>query len=454
LALAPRVKGEARTKEVGLFMDSGEDLQTQAAAKSGARASADKAGHGLQKMDVRWALALFGTAIGAGVLFLPIRAGIDGFLPVIAMFILALPLVYFSHRNMTRFVLSGDSKAKSIVDVVRRHWGARAGHIFSFLYFMSIYPILILYAVALTNNIETSLREFAGAQTLSRPLIAACVVLFVMAVVGCGKNLIVRVMSWLVYPFIVVLALLSLFLIPHWSFAHITLTTHHSLWGAVYSVLMIIPVMVFAFNHSPAISAFATSYKSSDKQAELAGTARALKLGHFLMLSVVLLFVLSCVFTLSPQDMRHAQAANISVLDYLAISIQQPLFKYSAAAIAFIAIIKSFFGHYLGAGEGFSDMVRHISGHRVNLRQADIISLIFMGITAYLAAVFNPSVLVIIEKVAAPIICLILFIMPVYASWKVPAVRALFSPHDWFGRWFPLLIGIITIILAVCDWVA
>jgi len=429
--------------------------------------------HKLQQRDIRWALALFGTAIGAGVLFLPIRAGIDGFIPVIAMFILAWPLVYYAHRNMTRFVLSGNAEAKSIVDVVRGHWGHRAGDLFSLLYFLSIFPILILYAVALTNNIETSLHEFYGAEHFMRPLIAAIVVLAVMAVAANGKSLIVRVMGWLVYPFIAALLLFSLGLIPHWSLSHISLAAPAAagmagggsalagggggagaaLGSALYSSLMIIPVMVFAFNHSPAISAFAISYKKSgDKAAELAGTDRALKLAHGLMLSVVLFFVLSCVLTLTPAQMGEAQTQNVSTLDYLAIYLQQPAFKYSAALIAFIAIIKSFLGHYLGAREGFSDIVRRLSGGRVSLRAADIISLIFMGICAYLAAVFNPSVLSIIEKIAAPVVCLILFIMPVYASWKVPAVRALFSERDRFGRWFPLIIGLITIILAIAGW--
>jgi len=408
----------------------------------------------LQKRDLRWALALFGTAIGAGVLFLPIRAGIDGFIPVIAMFILAWPLVYYSHRNMTRFVLSGDAQAHSIVDVVRGHWGQKTGDIFSLLYFFSIFPILILYAVALTNNIDTDIRQFAGAENISRPLIAAIVVLFVMAVAANGKGIIVRVMGWLVYPFIAVLLLFSLALIPHWSFGHLTMSSGADGRGIAYSVLMIIPVMVFAFNHSPAISAFAISYKKANKgrMEELAGTNRALKLAHILMLSVVLFFVLSCVLTLTPANMRAAQADNVSVLDYLAIYLQQPAFKYSAALIAFIAIIKSFLGHYLGAGEGFSDIVRRVSGERISLRAADGISLIFMGICAWLAAVFNPSVLSIIENIAAPVICLILFIMPVYASWKVPAVRALFDENDRFGRWFPLIIGVITIILAIAGW--
>lgn len=35
--------------------------------------------------DTRWMLSLFGTAVGAGILFLPIKAGVGGFWPVVVM---------------------------------------------------------------------------------------------------------------------------------------------------------------------------------------------------------------------------------------------------------------------------------------------------------------------------------------------------------------------------------
>ena len=40
------------------------------------------------KFDTAWILNLFGTAVGAGVLFLPINAGMGGFWPLVVMAIL------------------------------------------------------------------------------------------------------------------------------------------------------------------------------------------------------------------------------------------------------------------------------------------------------------------------------------------------------------------------------
>ena len=38
-----------------------------------------------RKSDTTWTLGLFGTAIGAGVLFFPIRAGFGGLIPILLM---------------------------------------------------------------------------------------------------------------------------------------------------------------------------------------------------------------------------------------------------------------------------------------------------------------------------------------------------------------------------------
>lgn len=54
--------------------------------------------------DTVWVLGLFGTAIGAGVLFLPINAGIGGFWPLLIVFVLAFPITYLAHRGLARFI--------------------------------------------------------------------------------------------------------------------------------------------------------------------------------------------------------------------------------------------------------------------------------------------------------------------------------------------------------------
>lgn len=49
-----------------------------------------------RKSDTTWTLGLFGTAIGAGVLFFPIRAGFGGLIPILLMLVLAYPIAFIA----------------------------------------------------------------------------------------------------------------------------------------------------------------------------------------------------------------------------------------------------------------------------------------------------------------------------------------------------------------------
>ena len=101
--------------------------------------------------DTTWMLGLFGTAIGAGTLFLPINAGLGGFWPLLILALLAFPMTFYAHRGLTRFVLSGREGA-DITEVVEEHFGIKAGALITLLYFFAIFPILLIYSVALTNT--------------------------------------------------------------------------------------------------------------------------------------------------------------------------------------------------------------------------------------------------------------------------------------------------------------
>ena len=51
-----------------------------------------------RKSDTTWTLGLFGTAIGAGVLFFPIRAGFGGLIPILLM----LDVLYSRYLQIDR----------------------------------------------------------------------------------------------------------------------------------------------------------------------------------------------------------------------------------------------------------------------------------------------------------------------------------------------------------------
>lgn len=400
---------------------------------------------GWRKTDTVWMLGLYGTAIGAGVLFLPINAGMGGLLPLIVMAVLAFPLTFFAHRALTRFVLSGSNPAGDITDVVEEHFGAGAGKLITLLYFFAIYPILLMYSVAMTNTVESLMVNQLGLVPPPRALLSLILIIGMMTVVRFGKSMIVKAMSVLVYPFVAVLMLMACCLIPYWHGAALeTLNagSGRNLWMTLWLAL---PVMVFSFNHSPIISSFALAKRQEYGEQAERKCSRILACAHLLMVLTVMFFVFSCVLSLSPQDLQSAKAQNISILSYLANHFNAPLIAWIGPLIAVVAITKSFLGHYLGAREGFNGMVNKALRSRGKALAPDRLNrltAVFMLLTTWLVATLDPNILKMIETLGGPIIAVILFLMPMYAIQRVPAMR---QYSGKLSNLFVMLAGLIAI---------
>ncbi|WP_312582446.1 HAAAP family serine/threonine permease [Atlantibacter hermannii] len=420
-----------------------ETTQTSTIASTATRSS-------WRKTDTMWMLGLYGTAIGAGVLFLPINAGVGGMIPLIIMAIIAFPMTFFAHRGLTRFVLSGKNPGEDITEVVEEHFGIGAGKLITLLYFFAIYPILLVYSVAITNTVDNFITHQLGMTAPPRAILSLILIIGMMTIVRFGEQMIVKAMSVLVFPFVAALMLLALYLIPQWngaaldtlSFSSAATTTGNGLWMTLW---LAIPVMVFSFNHSPIISSFAVAKREEYGVDAEKKCSRILAFAHIMMVLTVMFFVFSCVLSLSPADLAEAKAQNISILSYLANHFNAPVIAWMAPIIAIIAITKSFLGHYLGAREGFNGMVIKSlrgKGKSIEINKLNRITALFMLVTTWIVATLNPSILGMIETLGGPIIAMILFLMPMYAIQKVPAMRK-YSGH--ISNVFVVVMGLIAI---------
>lgn len=374
--------------------------------------------------DTMWMLGLFGTAIGAGTLFLPINAGLGGFWPLAVMAVIAFPMTYLAHRGLCRFILSSSKPGSDITEVVAEHFGATAGKLITLLYFFTILPILLIYGVGLTNTVQSFMVHQLGMVPPPRILLSLGLILGLMGVIKLGEQMVVRVMGWLVYPFVLVLMGIGLYLAPDWNGAILDQVPTAGQFSL--TLWLSIPALVFSFNHSPAISRFVVAQQNRYGEEAEAQTTRIEKYAVVMMVLVVMFFVFSCVFSLTPQELADAKAQNISILSYLGNKFDNPLMAFLTPAVAFVAITKSFFGHYLGAREGLNGLISQQlrgQGKPVDEKAINRFSALFMVAAVWIAATLNPSILGMIESLCGPIIAALLFIMPMYAIRKVPAMR-------------------------------
>ena len=346
-----------------------------------------------------------------------------GFWPLIIMTILVGPMTYFAHRGLARFVLSSKNPGQDITYVVQEHFGKTGGRCITLLYFLAIYPILLIYGVGITNTVISFMEHQMHMAPPPRSVVSFVLIAIMVGIMLTNENFILKVTNWLVYPLIAILFGLTLYLIPHWNGA--ILREMPSAHDFVTTLWLTIPVLVFAFNHSPAISSCVVSHahhfpQGSDTDREISKTLRQ---AAMMLVAFVMLFVFSCVLSLTPADLSQAKAQNISILSYLANHFDNPVISYFGPFVAFLAISSSFFGHYFGAREGLEGLVNQLLDKPIEPKKFQKISAAFFMITLWIVAILNPSILGFIESLSGPVIAMILFIMPMYAIRHVPALQ-------------------------------
>lgn len=428
--------------------------------------------------DTRWTLSLFGTAVGAGILYLPIKAGIGGFFPVVVMSIIIFPMVYLSHRALSLFVYQADGNDKDITYAAEEYFGTKTSIFISILYFFAIFPICLAYCVGITNTFESFVynqllplldaqnslalfiqgiydvgvneqgKNIAALSPFYRALLVFVLVSTFMAIMLFSEEKITKICELLVYPLCTVLFIFSLYLIPHWNFK--SFSTFPDAKELIVIVWLTLPVLVFSFNHSPAISTFSLSVKREYREDSVPKINQILFKTSAILLFFVMFFVFSCTLALEPLEFAEAKAQNIPILSYFANKLDNSIVAFGGPLVAFLAITTSFFGHYFGAREGAYGIVRKCcklgGNEKPNLKYIKVICGSVMYVIMLFVGYYNPSVLGFIENLGGPIIAAILFLMPIVAIYSVSKLKKF---QNKALDLFVFLTGILTIVTII-----
>ncbi len=261
--------------------------------------------------DFSWCLSLFGTAVGAGILFLPIKAGAGGFWPLVILAILSAPMTWLAHKGMARFVLSAKDPESDITDAVEEHFGKTGANIITFAYIFAIYPIVLIYGVGITNTVDSFMIHQLGLPSIPRWLLSGVLIGAMTLCVVYGKDLMLKATSAMVYPLVIILFALSVYLIPSWNMSMVSTSPD---WSTLPKVIWLaIPLIVFSFNHSPIISQFSKEQRRVYGDDAVKKTDMITGGAALMLLVFVMFFVFSVVLSLSPAQLAMANKQNISV---------------------------------------------------------------------------------------------------------------------------------------------
>lgn len=383
------------------------------------------AGHGTSGSTSSWVITLFGTAVGAGILFLPLNAGSFGFWPLLIATVIILPLVYFSHRTFAR-VIAGvpeEDHGKDILELASKYLGKGLGSAIAFLYCLAIFPIVLIYGVSITNSVDSLIvNQFAG-PSIPRPILAIICVGLMTLVFAFGRKPMMVFTQALVYPLILALGAISVYLIPSWDFrSFLNYESDQSASSMLFAIMLVLPMLVFAFNHFPAVSQFCVDVQKGHGPNTLKQVEKTEFYTSLLLVVFTMFFVWSCVLSLGADGMNKAIEQNLPVLSYFANVSDAPVMSWIAPIVVICAIVSSFFGHMLGTEEGTEYLVRAIVPRATErMPRRTLLKAIYFGIfvATTLTAIFNPSIIDMISVVGGIFVAFLVYLLPIILFKKV-----------------------------------
>ncbi|HCL6648043.1 TPA: transporter, partial [Raoultella ornithinolytica] len=322
------------------------------------------------KEETLWSFALYGTAVGAGTLFLPIQLGSAGAIVLFITALVAWPLTYWPHKALSQFILSAKvAPGVGITGAVNHYYGKKVGNLITALYFLAFFVVVLIYAVAITNSLAEQLARHMPITPAVRAMLSLAVVMVLNLIFLMGRHITIKVMGFLVFPLIACFLFLSIYLIGDWQPEHLTsqlqLTSHtfHQVWISI-------PVMVFAFSHTPIISTFAIDQQEKYGDLAMGKCKKIMKVAYTIICASVLFFVFSCLLAIPVSYIENARNEGVTILSALSMMPGSPAWlAVTGIVVAVVAMSKSFLGTYFGVIEGASEIVK-TSLNQVGIRKS------------------------------------------------------------------------------------
>ncbi len=376
--------------------------------------------------DNIWTLGLYGTAVGAGTLFLPVEIGTRGPVIFLVMLLLGLPLSLIPHLLLCRVYMREERSENGTLPIFGSFFSGRGEKLITLFYCATFFPVTLVYGVALVNALDNFLVERLHFTALSRGPLTFIVVAALYVVLSKGRDRVVATMSALALPFATSVLLIAVSLIPGWHLSNVTgaVTEVQStpLPVTLKGIWLTLPLITFSFCCAPMVSPLTSYYR--EKKAEGEGKALfVIRVAYMAIFASIIFFVLSCVLSIPHESFMRAKAENLNVLSVIRGSGNFSLIYYVAPFIAIIGMTKSFLGVGLSVAETFGQLVASVSGKKATTSKRVASLALFLLTLSIVYA--NPDVLNLIETFCGPLIAVILFLIPAWLIYTRPALAEL-----------------------------
>ncbi|MCF7790752.1 MAG: hypothetical protein K9M56_02015 [Victivallales bacterium] len=376
------------------------------------------------------ALTFFGTAIGAGLLYLPVQAGAAGLLLSLLGMIVMYPITYYCQKYFVSMMTNAENNS-SIADAVGEFLGDKIKNFFNIVWILMLLAGLISYGTGLVAN----LAEFIGKAGITNIQLDGNVY-FIVAIIGTltvlalfSDKFIINLIQRATIGLIIVIAIICLLFIPFWNINNL-FAYHYTLHSVIKSSFLMAPILLFAVIYYCAMPSCVSYVKKEYKLLPMKQVEKVLHTatikGSLLLSFFTALFVFSLGISLSPESLSYALHHNLSALAVISQSfpgtsaIYLKILIFLGYAMTIIALVTTYYGVQLGLIEGLVFRLKFI---HASYKVKKNIVIITVNLIYVIVIIFNFSVLKILGLIVIPSIALLVFVIPTIIIFKTPKLK-------------------------------
>ena len=396
--------------------------------------------------DWGWVIMSIGMAIGAGIVFLPVKVGVTGLWVFLASSVVGYPAMYLFQRLFIN-TLAASRECTDYPGVISSYLGKNWGMIIGLLYFLMLVIWVFVYSTAITNDSASFIHTFGWTKELlsDNPFYGLALVIFLISVASRGEKILFKVATFLVLTKLCVVAFLGLSMVPQWNTANIGQLP--ALPQLVDQTVIMLPFTITSILFIQSLSPMVISYRSKTTSIEVARfrAMRAMNIAFVVLLVVVFFYAVSFTLALGHDAAMEAAAENISALAIVASKVsgggtRSLVVQLLSLILNIFAVMTAFFSVFLGFHEACQGLIlnvlrRHMPESGINTGLVSKGILVFSVLLCWGAIVLNVPVLS-FTSICSPIFALIGCLIPAYLVYRVPSL------HKYKG--FSLLIIIAT----------
>ena len=378
---------------------------------------------------LHWIFTMVGTAIGAGVLYLPIQAGCYGIWPLLIVSVFMFPFIYFSHKAIVDLLMSG-GVFRDYSGSLNKHFGVVFGLFINVIFFLTWFFCLAAYSIGLNDNLGIYLKHLGLTRgNLAESTYLSLIVLIVFfGVIRFCETALLKIMSGLSSILVILLFGISVYLIPQWNFDILFAIPKPS--EISVQLLMIAPLLIMSFVFFPAMSAMVVAYRQCY---DVEGTSeqrlnRVVFHSTWILVLFVLFFIFSCILSLPREAFQTALDQNISCLTLISMRLETAdALPGLGTVIGLAALATSFIGVFFAARESAHRIIVTVSRNwfkkKIARDRIDSFVLISLFFLLWGFTVANVSVIAMFGILIAPLVAIFLYILPVVIFYIEPRLK-------------------------------